>query len=396
MFLTPMPHLVTLGGANRSIRLSAERLSAQGHEVLVVGSLLGEGPGRLSIRDVELTVAVTKSEGRVQASCQLSGVNYIGLHPLKSSLDVVAASLRNFSPEVVLVAGEDTDGCLHTTAIEFDRSRTAVFAQTPDLLPLNPGDDATLRERWNLLRAASAIIVTSKYAEEVCRAAGLPQASCVIPPAFEVPDEPANAGPYGPIFLGNPSTIKGIDTLISLAIARPARNFTAVRLWATTEEDVVRLAEYSNIAVRSPDQAFTNILRHVSIALVPSIWSENFPLTVVTALGHGIPTITSNVGGLPEAGLGAARVAPPVHPSDTPEKRQAALNLWLDHLDALSDPGTWLQDSERAREAAMTFATTATPERFLDGVVQCLRAAGPTRSGIRSVGASPRDVAQPY
>lgn len=43
-----------------------------------------------------------------------------------------------------------------------------------------------------------------------------------------------------------------------------------------------------------------NVLRHIDVIIVPSIWYENAPLTIITSLAYGIPVITSAIGGMCE------------------------------------------------------------------------------------------------
>lgn len=43
-----------------------------------------------------------------------------------------------------------------------------------------------------------------------------------------------------------------------------------------------------------------DILQNIDVVLVPSIWYENAPLTIMTSLAYGIPVITSNIGGMSE------------------------------------------------------------------------------------------------
>ena len=52
------------------------------------------------------------------------------------------------------------------------------------------------------------------------------------------------------------------------------------------------------------------LLSRMCLVLVPSIWLEAWGMVVTDAMLRGLPTIVSNVGGLPEAGLGVSRVVP--------------------------------------------------------------------------------------
>lgn len=365
-FLTPMPHLVTLGGANRSIRTSAQQLAAYGDHVAVVGSLLGEGPGRLHPHELRrLKVPVAADGDHLRVHIHLEGVEYLGLNPLLSRLAEVRAAIGTFDPDVLLVAGEDSDGSLTATAIG-THIPTVIFAQTPDLLPLNGGADEAPRRR--LMDQAAGLLVTSGYAQRVAIAAGLERVHLAYPPVFEVSGTSSNAGPTGPIMLCNVSTIKGIDTLIGLCVARRDREFIAVPLWATSTSDRQRLAKHRNITIVEPDEQFERILARVGLLIVPSVWNENFPLTLFAALDAGIPAIVSDIGGLREAGLGAARIAPVISPHMAAKHRSAALGQWLRHVDALSSPGEWERVSAASRHAAAEHARQSTVEHFREAV----------------------------
>lgn len=46
------------------------------------------------------------------------------------------------------------------------------------------------------------------------------------------------------------------------------------------------------------------VLEQIDVVIVPSIWYENAPLTISTALAYGIPVIASDIGGMREAIMG--------------------------------------------------------------------------------------------
>ena len=62
--------------------------------------------------------------------------------------------------------------------------------------------------------------------------------------------------------------------------------------------------------VLEPDEDFEQILARTRVLLMPSLWQEAFPLTVVEAMLRGIPVLAANTGGLPEAKLGTDGVLP--------------------------------------------------------------------------------------
>ena len=56
-----------------------------------------------------------------------------------------------------------------------------------------------------------------------------------------------------------------------------------------------------NVCLLEPDANVDAIYARTRILLAPSLWAEAFGLVVVEAALRGIPCITSDAGGLPEA-----------------------------------------------------------------------------------------------
>ena len=50
------------------------------------------------------------------------------------------------------------------------------------------------------------------------------------------------------------------------------------------------------------------LLRRMAVVLAPSLWLEAWGMVVTEAALRGLPTLVSNAGGLPEAGLGCSTV----------------------------------------------------------------------------------------
>lgn len=135
---------------------------------------------------------------------------------------------------------------------------------------------------------------------EFCRskfiAGGLPAERIVVKPNFVDFDVPAEVDRSGFLFVGRLSVEKGIDVLVGAARAisdasiRVAGIGPEAACLADTK-GVVPLGALTGEAVR------IEMCRAMALVL-PSIWYENFPRTLVEAFGCGLPVIASRIGAL--------------------------------------------------------------------------------------------------
>ena len=129
-------------------------------------------------------------------------------------------------------------------------------------------------------------------------AAGLPPERIVIKPNFvDFPAPEANTR-AGFLFVGRLSVEKGVDVLVQ---AMAALEGAALRVAGTGPESP-RLAGVAGLA---PLGALSSdhIRREMASAaalILPSIWYENFPRTLVEAFASGLPVIASRIGALAE------------------------------------------------------------------------------------------------
>ena len=141
---------------------------------------------------------------------------------------------------------------------------------------------------------------------EFCRdkfiQAGLPARKIVVKPNF-VASGPATSGPRsGVLFVGRLAPEKGVEVLgeawRTLVHRAPA---LALRVAGTGPEDrrlqmqhgVTMLGALGQAAVRAE-------MQRAQVLVLPSIWYENFPLTLVEAYASGLPVIASRIGALAE------------------------------------------------------------------------------------------------
>lgn len=127
---------------------------------------------------------------------------------------------------------------------------------------------------------------------------GLPADRIVIKPNFVDFDAPPAGIRSGFLFVGRLSTEKGIETLINAA--RSVGGAT-IRVAGTGPEAHLLDGVPSVQALGGLDGDAVRQQMSSSTALVlPSIWYENFPRTLVEAMACGLPVIASRIGALAE------------------------------------------------------------------------------------------------
>lgn len=127
---------------------------------------------------------------------------------------------------------------------------------------------------------------------------GLPADRIVVKPNFvDVARPPENAR-SGALFVGRLSAEKGIDTL--LGALDHARDFDIEVIGSGPEEH--KVAAHPRARARgwlAQPQVLERMLT-ASFLVLPSVWYECFPRTVVEAFACGLPVIASRVGALAE------------------------------------------------------------------------------------------------
>ncbi len=75
--------------------------------------------------------------------------------------------------------------------------------------------------------------------------------------------------------------------------------FAAVPTWGTTQADLEALRTASNITLLSPQKDIGKIFTQTRVLVTPS-WIDTLSTVTVEAMGHGIPTIGRDIGGIRE------------------------------------------------------------------------------------------------
>lgn len=126
---------------------------------------------------------------------------------------------------------------------------------------------------------------------------GLPAERLVVKPNFVDLAAPPSGPRSGFLFVGRMSVEKGIQTLAEAAALLP----TAVSVRAIGAGPLAPLLANSAAVEMLGELSSAEVLAEMtrSCALViPSIWYENFPRTVVEAFACGLPVIASRIGAL--------------------------------------------------------------------------------------------------
>jgi glycosyltransferase involved in cell wall biosynthesis len=205
-------------------------------------------------------------------------------------------------------------------------------------------------------------LAVSPFVREKYLQAGWSPAQIVVKPNFVWPLERRNeSGDYF-LFLGRLAREKGLRTLLDAW-----RNVSARLLVAGDGPEGSDLRSMAPPGVEFvgavPSSAVPPLLQRARAVLVPSLWYEGQPRTILEAYAAGVPVIASDIGGLPEVveeGVSGVLVAP------------GDAGAWTKALHRLLD------DSEARRlgqGAHAAWRALYTPERGLANLEQAYREA---------------------
>ena len=370
-----LAYLPILGGAARCNRLLAEDLARRGHTISVVVPAVATASEYSYAQFLEaLKIRGVHVESTPDAYVfHLDGVE---VHACRDAAQLRAYLLKRIriaAPDLVLVSSEDWSQGLLETATTAAPGRAVYIVHTLLYLPFGPQAFFPSQLRTSLVEKADGIIAVGNFVRDYIHQWSGLDATVLHWPAY-------GSGPFpdlacfdkGFVTLVNPSTGKGLPVFQALAQSLPDLQFAAVPTWGTTEQDRQQLQRLPNVRVLEPDEDFEQILARTRVLLMPSLWQEAFPLTVVEAMLRGIPVLAANTGGLPEAKLGTDGVLP-VQPIEhfsedldanmiptplIPAQRDSDLQQWCDALRALvSDRNRYEDQSAQARAAATQFVS---------------------------------------
>jgi glycosyltransferase involved in cell wall biosynthesis len=155
----------------------------------------------------------------------------------------------------------------------------------------------TARRVWD--RSGTRLIALTEFARNTLIAGGLPGERIVVKPNFIGPVAAPSAPRDGVLFVGRLSPEKGVDILLQAARALPHRRFTVVgdgdhaRWRGGAPANVSFTGALSGAAAR---EAMTR----AALLVVPSLWYEGFPMTLLEAFARATPVVASRIGSLAE------------------------------------------------------------------------------------------------
>lgn len=353
LFLTHMPHLVTLGGANKVIRAAAEQLARRGHSVALVGPLLGEPPGRIEPSELRRLFGTDGAESA--GTTNIAGVRCTLCADGEDLCATANAIVQSFEPDVIVVSVDDPDQRLLAAAVGTG-CRTVALAQTPATLPFGPASLRPDRVLERLLSDCDAVVANSGFLTSYVRDNSSVACRHVTIPTTGTYHGQAVDDPEAAVLMVNPSQVKGIDILLGVATRLPEHRFAVIPAWATNLADRRRLSELHNLQLLDPTVEVRDYMVRSRALLVPSLWLENVPLVIAEAMSVGLPVVASDIGGIPELAAGAA-VLVPVYPLELtagpgPGRRSALtprqdVDRWAAAIRSVTtDPAEWRRRSE--------------------------------------------------
>ncbi|GGV97992.1 glycosyl transferase [Streptomyces narbonensis] len=129
----------------------------------------------------------------------------------------------------------------------------------------------------------------------------------VMYPPFALPGPSSDAACTTSALMINPIPAKGSGLLHQLVRLMPEQHFTLVEGWWDTAAD---FAAYPNVTYVPRVYDMAPLYRSHRLLLVPSTVEDAFPRVIIEAALHGVPSIGTDRGGIPEA-IGDAGIVLP-------------------------------------------------------------------------------------
>lgn len=148
---------------------------------------------------------------------------------------------------------------------------------------------------WN--RKISRYIALNDFCRNKFIEGGLPADKIVVKPNFvDMPDAPLHNERRGFLYVGRLSVEKGIAVLAHAVKKAPE---VSLKVAGSGPEEVeFDGAPGVQLLGAMPPDAVYQQMRNATALVMPSVWYENFPRTLVEAFACGLPVIASRIGAL--------------------------------------------------------------------------------------------------
>jgi amino acid adenylation domain-containing protein len=364
------PLTLSYSGSTRSNRALAAALVERGHEVHALVPAL-ETPTKRTIADLQEELRAQGMSPKMDGgalSFRADGITVRAVIEPARLREELADEIVRFSPDWVLVSGEDASLGILEVALRQLPERVVFLVHTPTMLPFGPFSFHPGPSRTELVKRARLVVTISHFVAHYIREHAGIEAFVHHPPHY-------GAGPFTRlgrfdnelVMMMNASALKGVSILAGLARRFPGVRFGALEGWATTDADRALLSELPNVVwlpnARSRDELFSR----ARALLVPSLCAEGFGMAVVDAMLRGVPVLASKFGGLIEAKLGTSYLLP-IRPIERFEARydermlpvpiveETDLEPWRRALsELLTDRSRWALEAESSWRAANRF-----------------------------------------
>ena len=153
------------------------------------------------------------------------------------------------------------------------------------------------------VRLVDRFLCVSEFQRQVMKRAGLPvQKLATLHNFLEVPETMPQNGHRGYfLYFGRIEKLKGLRTLLDAFDGAPHRLIIAGDgSWC--DEMVACIRSAPNIEYRGfqSGRALTELIAGARAVIVPSLWYENCPMSVLEAKAQGRPVLGADTGGIPE------------------------------------------------------------------------------------------------
>ncbi|MFG2840843.1 glycosyltransferase [Streptomyces zaomyceticus] len=333
---TPPPFLI--GGAEVTQQLLAEELAAAGWHVTYLGSHEApwDGATQLPYMRAHLDrhrIPYDEADGTLRY--RWNGVECAAF--MQSNVEHALGSLLgDFSPDVVFTSQEGS-----AKLAEQARATALVVGLLHSVSTTGLGVLAG--------RPHYGLAVSDFVRARAPRMSGTRLA--VMYPPFALPGETSGEARTASVLMINPIPAKGSELLHQLIRLMPEQHFTLVEGWWDT---AAGFAAYPNVTYVPRVYDMGPLYRSHHLLLVPSTVEDAFPRVIIEAALHGVPSIGTDRGGIPEA-IGDTGIVLPT---------AAGAKMWARAIRETDHEALGM----RARRRAVTFTRTCLPELWELGI----------------------------